>query len=72
MGKKVRTKYSPETVLTTHRDLMQAIVHMTEDELLAALKEEVARPDKRKDVIERLHRKYTRIRKERELEEYLK
>lgn len=72
MTRKVRREYRPEVVLGTHRDLMQAIVNMTEDELLAALKEEVARgADKRPDMIERLHRKYTRIRKERELQEYL-
>lgn len=71
MARKVRKQYKPEVVLSTHRDLMQAIVNMTEDELLAALKEEASRADKRPDMIERLHRKYSRIRKERELQEYL-
>lgn len=68
---KVRKEYKPEKVLATWRELMQAIVHMTEAELLAALKEEASRQDKRPDIIERLHRKYTRIRQERELQEYL-
>jgi hypothetical protein len=46
---------------------------MNEAELLASLKAELKREGpKRVDFITRLHRKYSRMRQERELEEYLK
>lgn len=69
----VRDRYTPERVLENGRELYEALPHMNESELLAALRAELKRPgEKRKDFITRLHRKYSRFRQERELEEYLK
>lgn len=67
----IRARYQPEVVLENWRTLMEAIVNMNEKELEAALKTEASSPQKRRDVIERLHRKFTRMRQARELEEYL-
>lgn len=68
-----RAKYAPEVVMANWRALMEAIIHMGEDELHAALMFEVARPrsDRRGDFIKRLFHKYNRLRGERELKEYM-
>ena len=70
---KIRERYKPERVLSSWRDVNEALPWMNEEELLAALKEEAGRAtaDKRADVIHRLHRRYTKLRQERELGEYL-
>ena len=70
---KIRDKYRPEVVLATWRDVNQALPHMNEGELLAALAEEVAKPleNRRADIVHRLHRRFTKVRQERELQEYL-
>lgn len=70
---KIRDQYKPAVVLATWRDLLQAIPNMNEAELLAALKVETERPksERRADMIERLHRRYSRMRQDRELQEYL-
>lgn len=67
----VRQRYAPERVLTDWRQVNQALPEMNEAELLAALREESSRLEKRKDVIVRLHRRFTKVRQERELQEYL-
>ena len=66
---KLKTKEAMET----WRILMGQITRMSEKELQEALLSEVKKPrdERRDDVIIRLHRKFTRIRKERELREYL-
>lgn len=66
----MRKEYAPSVVLANWKTLSAALPHMEEKELEKALKQEVA-GEKRKDFIIRLHRKFTRIRKERELKEYL-
>jgi len=63
-------KYTPEKVLENWRELLEALPHMDEDELKAALDAEVSGA-RRKDFIVRLHRKYNKLRSERELEEML-
>jgi len=70
---KIRERYRPDNVLASWRDVNEALPHMNEDELLAALKEEAGKLDaeRRNDVILRLHRRYTKVRQERELREYL-
>jgi hypothetical protein len=72
-NKPIRRKYKPDRVLASWRTLAQALPKMNERELMAALNREVVRPsdEKRRDIIHRLHRRYTKIRQERELEEYL-
>jgi transposase-like protein len=57
--KTVRASYAPEVVMTDFRTLMQAMPHMNEDELRAALVLEVSRPksDRRNNLIELLHRR---------------
>lgn len=67
---KPRERYSPARVLSNWRELVEAIPHMNEDELRVALDHEV-HGEKRQDFIVRLHRRYTKVRQERELEEYL-
>ena len=67
----VREKYAPEKVLQTWATVMQAIVYMNEDELKAALEAELE-GQRRKDIILRLHRKFNRLRGEREMKEYTK
>lgn len=59
--------------LETWRTMMDSITKMSEAELEAALNQEISKPkeEQRQDLIVRLHRRFTRIRKERELEEYL-
>lgn len=71
-AKKMRP-FKIDEVMETHRSLMARITKMTEGQLHQALKAEVRKPraERRDDVIIRLHRKFTRIRKERELREYL-
>jgi hypothetical protein len=68
-----RVKRPTKDAMETWRKLMAQITRMSEKELHEALRSEVSRPreDRRDDVIIRLHRKFTRIRKERELREYL-
>ena len=70
---KIRERYRPETVLASWRDVNEALPHMNEHELLVALKTECGKDkdERRADVILRLHRRYTKVRQERELEEYL-
>jgi hypothetical protein len=63
-------RFAPKRVLLNWRELMEAIVLMNEEELHAALKYEVAH-ERRKDFIERLHSKFSRFRRERELKEYM-
>lgn len=69
----IRDRYTPERVLENHRELSQALPHMNEAELEAALKVERKRKgeEKRKDFLLRLHRKYTRFRQEREFKELM-
>lgn len=69
---RVRDRYSPEVVLKTWRDFMQAVPYMNEAELEEALKTEVLRPreERRMDIVGRLHSRLTRVRKLREAEEY--
>lgn len=70
---KIRERYKPEVVLANWRAMNEALPEMHEGELLAALLEEARKPadERRNDVILRLHRRYTKVRQERELEEYL-
>lgn len=70
---KIREQYRPAQVLASWRDVNEALPYMTEDELLAAIKAEARKPleEKRTDVIHRLHRRYSKLRQERELGEYL-
>lgn len=65
-----RERYSPKRVLANWRELMEALPHMNEKELKAALEEEVS-GERRKDFMMRIHRRYNKLRSERELEEYL-
>lgn len=62
--------FPPEKVLKDWRELIQAIPLMDEEELKAALNVEVS-GERRKDFIIRLHRRYNKLRSERELEELL-
>lgn len=62
--------YQPEEVLANWRELLEALPHMDESELKAALDKEVG-GERRGDFIKRLHRRYNKLRSERELEEYL-
>ncbi len=59
--------------LETWGTLIEALPKMTEKELSNALEIEARRPlgERRLDIIKRLHRRVTRVRKERELQEYL-
>jgi hypothetical protein len=70
---RVRNDYKPAKVLATWRTLAQALPDMNEKELLASLEAEAKRPcdERRRDIIHRLHRRYTKLRQERELQEYL-
>lgn len=70
MKKEREGRYKPETVLANWRELMEALPHMNEDELELALKKELD-GERRADFIRRLHRKFNKLRSERELEEYL-
>jgi hypothetical protein len=63
-------RYAPARVLENWKEMMEALPYMNEDELLACLKREL-KGERRKDFIVRLHRRYTKLRSERELEEYL-
>lgn len=65
--------FGTDTVLETWRTLLQAMPYMTEDECLAALKEETRRPkdERRMDIISRLHARYTKLRQKRELQELM-
>jgi len=65
-----RKKFAPEKVLEDWREMIQAVPHMNEGELKAAIEAEVSGA-RRKDFIIRLHRRYNKLRGERELEEYL-
>lgn len=69
----IREKYEPEVVMANWRALLEAIVHMNEAELHAALMLEISRPkaERRGDFIKRLFHKYNRLRGERELAEYM-
>lgn len=62
--------YTPRKVLENWREMLEALPHMDEKELKAALDAEVT-GERRKDFITRLHRRYNKLRSERELEEYL-
>ena len=68
---RVRSKYAPKQVLGTWRGLLRAISKMNEEELKAALDEESAKPDhqRRDDIVRRLHRRYNKIKGQRELKE---
>lgn len=68
-----KKEYPAQEVLENWRSVLQALPHMTESELLAALNDESARTreERRVDVIVRLHRKYSKLRQERELQEML-
>lgn len=65
-----RKKYTPEKVLENWRELLEALPHMNEEELRVAVEAE-ASGARRKDFIIRLHRRYNKLRSERELEEIL-
>lgn len=54
----------------TWQSIVDALPSMNEKQLRRALAKEVSGP-KRKDVIVRLHRRFTKIRQQRELTEYL-
>lgn len=56
--------------METWETMMLALTTMSETELEAALEYELSH-EKRRSVIMRLHRRFSRIRKERELREYL-
>lgn len=73
MSKKKADGYEAKEVLESWRSVLQALPHMSESELLAALEVEAARSkeERRVDVIVRLHRKYGKLRQERELQEML-
>ena len=73
MATRIRNDYKPAKVLATWRTQAEALPEMNEKELLASLREESSRPSdhKRRDIIFRLHRKYNKLRQERELQEYL-
>lgn len=70
---KMRGKYSPTEVLGTWRELMEALPTMNETELKAALDKELSKPneEQRADIILRLHRRYSKLRQDRELHEML-
>jgi hypothetical protein len=57
-------------VMQTWESMMLELTRMSEAELEKALMYEL-KNEKRRSVIIRLHRRFTRIRKERELKEYL-
>jgi len=65
-----KKSYPPDRVLADWRELIQALPHMDEQELKAALDHESSGA-RRKDFITRLHRRYNKLRGERELEELL-
>lgn len=65
-----RPKFAPDVVLTNWRKLMAALPKMNERELKKALDSELDGA-KRKDFINRLHRKYTKLKREREMQEML-
>lgn len=71
VSKQIREKYAPLVVLFSWRELLEALPYMNEYECKAALDEEVSKPkgDRRWDMIERLHRRYCRLRQEREIDE---
>lgn len=66
----MKGKYTPAAVLENWRALLEALPNMNEEELKSALNEEVS-GERRKDFITRLHRRYNKLRSERELEEML-
>jgi hypothetical protein len=68
---KKRRKVAPREALQSWRALLAAMHNMSESDLLAALKVEAAREEKRRSLIERLHRKYNMLRYKREREELL-
>lgn len=67
----VRREYRPRRVLNTWREVMQALPHMNEKELRAAINVEKEKPseEQRKDILLRLHRRYCVVRQDREMEE---
>jgi len=73
MAMKIREQYKADVVLATWRDLLESIPYMNEAELLAALEQETSKPkaERRVDIVERIHRRYSRMRQDRELQEYL-
>jgi hypothetical protein len=68
--KEDREKFKADVVLANWRGMLEALPHMNEKELRAALDKEVG-GERRGDFIKRLHRRYNKLRSERELEEYL-
>lgn len=73
MSTKIRARYKPDIVLANWREVIDALPHMNETELKAALDKEMAKPEaeRRNDVLGRLHRRYTKVRQEREKQELL-
>lgn len=69
----IRPEFRPRVIMVNWRALIEALPHMNEEELHESLKFEVKRPreDRRGDFIVRLYRRYTRLRAERELKEYM-
>lgn len=65
-----RKEYAPERVLESYRSFIGKIQSMTEAELGAALAVEAARESPRKEIVSRLHTRFTRLRKEREQREF--
>jgi hypothetical protein len=70
---KIRPRFAPDVVLESWRTVNEALTNMTEDELFASIAEEVSKPiaHRRADVVHRLHRRYCKLRQERELNKYL-
>ncbi len=75
MAKKIRVRkrYKPKQVLETWRELLRSISKMNEAELKAALDDEMAKheADRRKDVVVRLHRRYNKVKSQRERKEMI-
>jgi hypothetical protein len=68
-----KAKRTPRRVLESWRTLIASIGKMSESELKRALEVEAAKPpdERREDIIHRLHRRFTKVRQERELQELL-
>lgn len=72
MHLQIRPNYEPEKILSEGwRAILEALPYMTEAELKAAIDKESTSDERRIDVIVRLHRRYSRVRQEREIQELL-
>lgn len=66
----IRKEFKPERVLRNWRELVKAIPDMTEEELAKALAFEIE-SGARKDFVLRLHRRHSKLKRQRELQEMM-